>query len=62
MKIVLKYGDNLEVFNSVEEADRWLYGDGITFRNGIPDEAWAEDDDCEVLCEYTVINRRLIRG
>lgn len=57
MKIILKYGDNLETFNSVAEANKWLEN-----QDDLPDEAWEEDEDCEVTREFVVLRRTLIEG
>lgn len=44
------------------EANKWLGGGMATFRNDPPDEAWEEDDECEVIREFVVLRGRLVEG
>lgn len=47
MKIILRYGDNLDIRDSVSEAEKTIIEWGE-----VPDEIWAEDEDGEIICEY----------
>ncbi len=57
MTIVLKYGDHLEPFPTVAQANKWLKN-----QDDLPDKAWEEDDECEMTREFVVLNKKLVEG